>query len=361
MKIVHYTECFSAGTLSSLSTLSKAQIKDNYSVEIVYCNDDFTPEMNELKKLFCGVTLSPLGEKSIYSLFRMTKHFLSTVNKNSSNIIHAHSSWAGFVIRSANIFTRHRVLFFTPHCFSHLRQDISKLIRVLFQITETILARFSSSILLACSKSEYMEGKNLGYISVVLGGNFIDDPTLYVKIATDKLNKNHLSVASVGRITAAKNPDRFIRVSRNCGPDIKFSWIGGGDVEKTIGLQANGISVTGWLNPQEAIERVSELDCLLITSDWEALPMVAIEAMSFSIPIISWNYSGAQDIIEDGVNGYICNTESEIATQIEIISKNLELREELGLSAREMFINKFDSRVLDRKWKDWYGLRFSVD
>jgi glycosyltransferase involved in cell wall biosynthesis len=290
MKIVHYTECFSAGVMSSLATLTKAQVKDNYSVEIVYCSREFTPQMSELKELFGSVILLPLGEKSIRSLFKMVKHFLSTASKNSSNIIHTHSSWAGFVIRLANIFARHGMLFFTPHAYSYLRQDVSKITRLVFKTAETILARFSNSVLLACSNSEYIEGKNLGYGSIVLGGNFIYDPTQYIKIGNDKLNEKYLSVATVGRITAAKNPDRLVRISRKCGSNIQFSWIGGGDIEKTSYLQSSGISVSGWLNHREAIMKVSKIDCLLITSDWEALPMVAIEAMSFSIPIISWNY-----------------------------------------------------------------------
>ncbi|WOD63679.1 CDP-glycerol glycerophosphotransferase family protein [Niallia taxi] len=59
----------------------------------------------------------------------------------------------------------------------------------------------------------------------------------------------------------------------------------------------------GWQeNPWDVVEEVS---ALVMSSDYEGLPLVLMEALGRGIPVISTNCSGASDIINDGENGWI--------------------------------------------------------
>ena len=50
----------------------------------------------------------------------------------------------------------------------------------------------------------------------------------------------------------------------------------------------------------------------LMTSETEGLPMVLLEAMSYGIPCIAYETdSGVNDIIENGVNGYVIKNRNE--------------------------------------------------
>ena len=354
MKIYHYTECFSAGVMSALSSLAKAQRYSNFEVEIVYCSREFTPPRDELNNLFSGVVLTHLGYSSPKSLFFMAKHFLKTVKLSDEFIIHSHSSWAGFVTRSINFFIKHKRLYFTPHSFAYLRRDINFIPKLIFRLIELCLGRFSASTIIASSKREYQEAIMLGSNSNILGGNYIDDPLEKAHLIKKIPSVDEFEIATVGRITNAKNPERFIRVAKNCSQGIKISWIGGGDISNTNLMLKNNISISGWLSAEETLLKISKLDCLLITSDWEALPMVAIEAMAFSIPIVSWNYDGVLDIIEDGINGYICRDEKSMIDKIEYLAKNYDHRIKMGESARKIFLTNFDSKILKQNWKQFY-------
>ena len=59
---------------------------------------------------------------------------------------------------------------------------------------------------------------------------------------------------------------------------------------------------------KENIERYYEQASLFIsTSKWEGLPLVMIEAISSGLPVISFNHSGAIEILGENEYGMIVN------------------------------------------------------
>lgn len=45
-------------------------------------------------------------------------------------------------------------------------------------------------------------------------------------------------------------------------------------------------------------------NAIVLTSKYEGLPMVALEALSYGIPCVSANFEGIDDVVKDGKNGY---------------------------------------------------------
>jgi glycosyltransferase involved in cell wall biosynthesis len=354
-QFIHFTESFSAGVMTSLLALTQSQLKSGQDVQIVFCDREFTPNFMELEKLFKGVTLLNLGPRTPRSLFGMLRYFLVSTSSNPDLIVHAHSSWAGMVIRTGNIFVRHQRVFFTPHSYAHLRTDISRLTEKIFRLMECGLGKFSHSKVIACSANEFAEARKLGVGSVILGGNYISDPIVELEWSSQITNSNP-EFAAIGRITEAKNPERFISIALNSGYPNQFLWIGGGNHEKEQLFSDANISITGWLSPEDTLAELSRIYCLVITSDWEALPMVAIEAMGFGKPIISWNYFGVEEVVVHGDNGFICNSEVEMANYIELLRSDAQLHSRMSANSRDMFQKKFHVRILDGVWRSWYEL-----
>lgn len=61
-----------------------------------------------------------------------------------------------------------------------------------------------------------------------------------------------------------------------------------------------------WTNNvwREVLDEVRP-DAIVLTSRYEGLPMVLLEAMSYGIPCLSANFEGIADVVRDGENGYI--------------------------------------------------------
>ncbi|KHN54688.1 glycosyltransferase family 4 protein [Pectobacterium fontis] len=121
------------------------------------------------------------------------------------------------------------------------------------------------------------------------------------------------TILSIGRLNEQKGFDMLIEAWRSVAekhPDWILNIIGDGDEEKNLknlvkkyDLEKN-ISIKSF-NPDIEYEyRNAKFYCL--SSRYEGLPMVLLEAQSYGIPIISFDCdTGPSDIIEHGYNGFI--------------------------------------------------------
>jgi glycosyltransferase involved in cell wall biosynthesis len=69
-------------------------------------------------------------------------------------------------------------------------------------------------------------------------------------------------------------------------------------------------------------------------------------------PIITTNVSGCRDVVDDGVNGYLCEVQDSYSLRNQLI-KMIELtpteREDMGKRGRKKVINEFsDERVIEK-------------
>jgi glycosyltransferase involved in cell wall biosynthesis len=75
----------------------------------------------------------------------------------------------------------------------------------------------------------------------------------------------------------------------------------------------------------------------------ECFPLVLLEAMQFSLPIVTTFEGGIRDIVEDGKTGFIINKNNPqaLADKLEILINNRELREKMGSAGRKKFEQEF--------------------
>jgi len=95
-------------------------------------------------------------------------------------------------------------------------------------------------------------------------------------------------------------------------------------------------TLLGELPKARLIEEYQRADVFVFPSLTEAMARVVLEAMACGLPVIVTPESGYEDLIEDGVNGFIVPSfESEtIAARLATLSRDGELRRRMGLAAR---------------------------
>lgn len=95
-------------------------------------------------------------------------------------------------------------------------------------------------------------------------------------------------------------------------------------------------------------------DVLVFPTEYrlETFGRVVIEAMMFAIPVIANSIATIPSIIEDKKTGFLLknNTPEEIAEKIEILFKNPQLREKMGLEGRKKFLNQFETKNYKKKF-----------
>lgn len=195
---------------------------------------------------------------------------------------------------------------------------------------------------------------------------YLGDKVIYIPNSIDKL-PNKLSkldtnnLIAVGRLSKEKGLDDLLKIFKKISSkntNLKLNIVGDGP-EKDNLLQLSrelklGDKVTfhGFQNKEYINNLLNECSLYLMTSHTESFGLVLIEAMSHGIPCVAFDSAqGANEIIKDGVNGYLIkerNQEEYVSKVIELIDDN-SLRKKIGKNARECSKEYSASASLD-KW-----------
>jgi hypothetical protein len=154
-------------------------------------------------------------------------------------------------------------------------------------------------------------------------------------------------------IVSKNHPDAEIILVGKCDRDLKIN----SEDEKTINdlikelnLDESKVHFTGEV--QNVDEYYSKASLLLLTSINEGFGMVINEAAAFGVPTVANKIPGLEDLITDGVNGFLVDQDDipSMARAVESILVNTELRNKLSLNSKSM-VARFDEREIGQKWK----------
>jgi glycosyltransferase involved in cell wall biosynthesis len=119
-------------------------------------------------------------------------------------------------------------------------------------------------------------------------------------------------VVTIGRLVEQKNHALFLqaaaRLAGECA-DVRFVIVGDGPLRPALEEQARSlgigdrVSFTGERRDVEEILRTASL--FWLTSRWEGLPNVVLEAMASGVPAIATDVGGTRELIRAGVDGYV--------------------------------------------------------
>jgi glycosyltransferase involved in cell wall biosynthesis len=179
----------------------------------------------------------------------------------------------------------------------------------------------------------------------------------------------------VGRIEQDKNPlllPVILKKIQEKGYNVRLKILGDGPLKEKLIEKINKLNLEklvdfyGWVKDKEKIfEILDESSVLLLPSiAGEGTPLVFFEAFSRGLPIISTKFPGAEEVIEDGINGYLVDysTDEDIVNQfvdrIEFLIKNPRIYEQMSKNniekAREWTMEKFSKiqreRVIKLVW-----------
>ena len=137
--------------------------------------------------------------------------------------------------------------------------------------------------------------------------------------------------------------------------------IAGGDAELTKqGVEAivsekgmsSFISVIGPKNGEEKADLMIITDIFVHPTFNDCFPLVLIEAMQYSIPVVSTFEGGIPDIVVDGITGFLVppRDAAALAVKLELLIQNPEIRRAMGIAGRaryehEFTLDQFENRL----------------
>lgn len=352
MKILHVVESFFGGVYDFIKDFT--EITPEYQHTILYGKRDGLKEKfeNDFKENVDFILWkNAKREISLKNDFLALKELLNLLKKEKFDVIHLHSSKAGFLGRvAARICNQQNKVIYTTHGISFLRKDISNRKLQLYVSLEKI-GSLCGGKTIACSKSEaeFIQSKRIK-CSYINNGIKLEKK----KIKVLKKENEKLKIATVGRMTIQKNPELFNKIAEGFieNKNIEFIWIGDGELKER--LNSKNIKITGWLDQKEVQKQLARADIYLSTASWEGLSLAVLQAMENNLPLLLSNCVGNIDLVEEDYNGFLFKTKEEAIEKIKFLIKDKEKIKKLGENSYLLLKKEFDIQGMIKKYKILY-------
>lgn len=175
-----------------------------------------------------------------------------------------------------------------------------------------------------------------------------------------KENWSEKVVLSIGRYTKQKGFDFLIKTAaklKKTFPDWKFKIVGSGENEKLLENLIAEYHLEDYVKLLPPTNNIVDLyksaSIYCMSSRYEGLPMVLLEAKSCGLSIVSFDCpEGPAEVIENNKDGFLCKPENpdDLAEKLKILMSDEKLREQFGKTA---YVNskRFSTENIAKKWK----------
>jgi glycosyltransferase involved in cell wall biosynthesis len=152
-----------------------------------------------------------------------------------------------------------------------------------------------------------------------------------------------LTVLGAGRLVRQKDPELFVAAAARLNashPNTRFVFLGDGPLKERIDalIERLGLrDVVELPGERSDVERYfAAADLFWLTSRWEGLPNVVLEAMACAAPVIATDVGGTRELFTSGHEGFLVRpgNAEEIAHYSSALLCDERLRHRMGRQAR---------------------------
>lgn len=308
-------------------------------------------EIREIKGLCRRV--APL--RDLTALLRL----INLINSKRFDIIHTHTSKAGFLGRLAARIAGARRVIYSPHgdIFSGYFPGYQTEI---YRLAERAAAAWCDTIvtLSDAGAREYLSraiGDRRQFVTIPNG---VDAGAL--ASAADRrgvrrefgIERDAFVIACVGRLVRVKGIDVLVAAApriaaQDGGPDVRFLVVGDGPERTALASAAARLGVgdrfsfTGFR--ADVGRLLSAADLLAMPSRNEGLGMSILEAMALSLPVVASHVGGIPEVVTDGATGILVTPEDPDALAHACVDlvRDPERARKMGIAGRRLVSERF--------------------
>ncbi len=205
--------------------------------------------------------------------------------------------------------------------------------------------------------------KELPIYQKLYKGNLAVIPNFILKMPKENALLKEKAILFVGRLSGEKGLLRLVEIWNLIQEEKKYAnWklhiVGDGsfkkDLEQEIRFRGLNDSILVKSFIQEIDQEYLNASIYAMTSFFEGLPMVLLEAISYGLPVVSFDiYTGPSDVIEDGKSGFLVKDHDleDFAKKLQLLMDDENLRQAMGMRAKEIAQEKFSGEVVFQKWQ----------
>lgn len=366
-------DLFNMDNIHILQSLGfQVDVACNFKNGSITSNERVEELKKELRELGVNIHDIPIL-RSMFKINDILKSLILTkrlYNNNNYQFVHCHSPIGGVVSRLAAITYRKRGLkvIYTAHGF-HFFKGAPLKNWILFYPIEKICSNWTD-VLITINNEDFniandkFKANNVIYVPGI--GVHVDE-IQNQKIDIDSMRKelglksDDYVIMSIGQISIRKNQKVIIEaISLINNPKVKYVIVGFGELEEELQNLANKLNVidrvifTGYRQDAKALLHCADL--FAFPSLQEGLPASLMEAMSVGLPVVCSDIRGNNDLIENDIGGYLCNSNDykSFAKKIDYLLNNKDIALKMGKYNQNNILN-YDTKVVIDEMKNIYN------
>jgi glycosyltransferase involved in cell wall biosynthesis len=220
-------------------------------------------------------------------------------------ILHAHSTKAGLL---GTLFrSKVSAMVYTPHAYRASDPSLSPLKRRVLRGIEMAYSRsYDRIIAVSPSERDYVLncGVNPARVTCIPNGIHYDAAKSGALRPRRMPLPTSVTLGFVGRLVHQKNPLLFVETLANLvhrGYESKAIVVGDGELLSEMRTLAAKLNVAGridWRGNIAASEVLNDMDIMVHTSRYEALPYTVLEACAALLPVVATDNQGSRSILQ---------------------------------------------------------------
>lgn len=358
-RILYLTRSLEIGGLERVITLLANNLDKEHFEPYICCiavAGEMAEALEQKDRLF---VIGNTGRINIHSL----RYISRLIKEHSINLVHSHDL-AGLLYGYPAARLRRIPIIFTKHGYSGIDQERKSI--------AWIAKRFSRSTSeYVCVSGELRTrmrrkiGLSDDKTTVIYNG--IEPPSERERPGSgNRRNNEETVIGCVGRLTSVKNYELLIRAFnelRDRYPRCRLEIVGGGESEKELKDLVDRLSLSDRVilhgYKLDVSRYYDRFDIFALTSFYEGLSMSLLEAISRGKPCIVSNVGGNTEIIENGINGFVFESENrgDLISRLSDAIDNLdsEQMEAIRRNALDTFQKKFSVRTMVERHEELYS------
>jgi glycosyltransferase involved in cell wall biosynthesis len=320
---------------------------------------DYTPE---IENLGIKVTLVPQKKKGAdyFAFLKVAK----ILREERINVIHTHNTQPFIDGTMGGLLAGVKTMVHTDHA-----RDFPDKRRYMF--AEWFLSHFVRRVVAVSEHTaqNLVKYEKISPRKITVIPNGIDGSKYAISIDKDK-KRGELGITKKGpiigvgvRLCEQKGITYLLKAMPDIiksFPDCTLIIAGRGPLEPELKAEAKSLGIMDnvrFLGMRLDIpELLQIMDCYVLPSLWEGMPMVLLEAMAAGCPIVATNVGGISSVITPEETGSLVEPEDSKAISNAVMRalKDADLRNRITGNGLASFAEKFDSSVMTRQYETFY-------
>ncbi len=251
-------------------------------------------------------------QPSMTSFFRAAFALRKIIRHEGALIVHAHMYHALMLSLVARGLNSSCKIVFTSHSCS----GFSRVRRALIWLTRPLR---SADIVFFPDQHVPMNARRT---LMIPNGVRVDQE---ISIQSSKSIRGGLTFLYLGRLEKVKDPIALVREYAKMKNGDNKLWIAGdGELRKQLEAEVRRLGISGRVSLLGRIEDVAsmmhQVDCLVMSSRWEGLPLVALEAGAVGLPVVAPPVGALPKLLSDDC-GYLTSV-SNMASTLDEVTEN---------------------------------------